>query len=71
MFFDTTKGSKQDPIQVLKGGNHPWFIPDSISVNQDYFAVTGRKPSVVFVWNWRKGVKLSSRVRKIKGMGIR
>ncbi|KAI8390056.1 hypothetical protein BD560DRAFT_185 [Blakeslea trispora] len=61
MFFDITKGPKHDPIQVLKGGNHPWFIPDSISVNQDYFAMVGRKPSVVYVWNWRKGVKLSSR----------
>ncbi|RCI03803.1 hypothetical protein CU098_002670 [Rhizopus stolonifer] len=61
MFYDINKGSKHDPIQVLKGGSHPWFIPDSISVNQDYFAMAGRKPSAVFVWNWRKGVRLSSR----------
>lgn len=62
MFYDINKGSKHDPIQVLKGGSHPWFVPDSISVNQDYFAVAGRKPSAVFVWNWRKGVRLSNRV---------
>jgi hypothetical protein len=62
MFYDINKGSKHDPIQVLKGGSHPWFIPDSISVTQDYFAVAGRKPSAVFVWNWRKGVRLSNRV---------
>ncbi|KAK4516066.1 ubiquitin-40S ribosomal protein S27a [Mucor velutinosus] len=61
MFYDITKGPKHDPIQVLKGGSHPWFVPDSISVNQDYFAVSGRKPSAVFVWNWRKGVRLSNR----------
>lgn len=62
MFYDIQKGPKHDPIQVLKGGSHPWFVPDSISVNQDYFAVSGRKPSAVFVWNWRKGVRLSNRV---------
>ncbi|GAA5804906.1 hypothetical protein HPULCUR_010415 [Helicostylum pulchrum] len=62
MFYDINKGSKHDPIQVLKGGSHPWFVPDSISVNQDYFALSGRKPSAVFVWNWRKGVRLSNRV---------
>lgn len=62
MFFDINKGSNHDPIQVLKGGSHPWFIPDSIAVNQDYFAVAGRKPSAVFIWNWRKGIRLSSRV---------
>lgn len=62
MFYDINKGSKHDPIQVLKGGSHPWFVPDSIAVNQDYFAVSGRKPSAVFVWNWRKGVRLSNRV---------
>ncbi|CAO3640644.1 unnamed protein product [Mucor hiemalis] len=61
MFYDINKGSKHDPIQVLKGGSHPWFVPDSIAVNQDYFAVSGRKPSAVFVWNWRKGVRLSNR----------
>lgn len=66
MFYDINKGSKHDPIQVLKGGSHPWFVPDSISVNQDYFAVSGRKPSAVFVWNWRKGVRLSNRVYKYK-----
>lgn len=62
MFYDIHKGPKHEPIQVLKGGSHPWFVPDSISVNQDYFAVSGRKPSAVFVWNWRKGVRLSNRV---------
>ncbi|KAI7890400.1 uncharacterized protein EV154DRAFT_388120, partial [Mucor mucedo] len=60
MFYDIHKGSKHEPIQVLKGGSHPWFVPDSISVNQDYFAVSGRKPSAVFIWNWRKGVRLSN-----------
>ncbi|KAG0944481.1 hypothetical protein G6F57_003534 [Rhizopus arrhizus] len=60
MFYDINKGPKHDPIQILKGGGHSWFIPDSIAFNGDYFAVAGRKPSVVFVWNWRKGIKLSS-----------
>lgn len=62
MFYDINKGPKHDPIQILKGGGHSWFIPDSIAFNGDYFAVAGRKPSVVFVWNWRKGIKLSSTV---------
>ncbi|KAG1466713.1 hypothetical protein G6F46_000386 [Rhizopus delemar] len=60
MFYDINKGPKHDPIQILKGGGHSWFIPDSIAFDGDYFAVAGRKPSVVFVWNWRKGIKLSS-----------
>ncbi|KAI8885012.1 hypothetical protein K501DRAFT_322699 [Backusella circina FSU 941] len=61
MFYDMNKGSKSDPIQVLKCGSHPWFVPDTISVNQDFFAVSGRKPSAVFVWNWRKGIRLLNR----------
>ncbi|KAG0194226.1 hypothetical protein DFQ28_000945 [Apophysomyces sp. BC1034] len=57
------RGSKHptEPIQILKGGSHPWFVPDSICLSRDYFAVCGRKPSAVFVWNWRKGVRLSNR----------
>ncbi|KAI8971054.1 hypothetical protein BDB01DRAFT_731097, partial [Pilobolus umbonatus] len=66
MFYDINKGSKHDPIQILKGGSHVWFIPDSISVNQDYFALSGRNPSAVFVWNWRKGVRLCHRVGTTK-----
>ncbi|KAI9303259.1 hypothetical protein BJ944DRAFT_165753, partial [Cunninghamella echinulata] len=62
IFYDITKNSS-DPIQVLKGGSHAWFIPDSICLSRDYFAVSGRKPSVVFVYKWRKGVRLSNKVR--------
>ncbi|KAI7851939.1 hypothetical protein BDC45DRAFT_444776, partial [Circinella umbellata] len=64
VFYDINEQSN-DPIQVLKGGNHPWFIPDSIALSQDYFAVSGRKPSAVFIWNWRKGVRLSNRVNTL------
>ncbi|CAO3634380.1 unnamed protein product [Cunninghamella echinulata] len=60
IFYDITKNST-DPIQVLKGGSHAWFIPDSICLSRDYFAVSGRKPSVVFVYKWRKGVRLSNK----------
>ncbi|CAO3590913.1 unnamed protein product [Absidia cylindrospora] len=60
IFYDTSKTST-DPIQVLKGGTHAWFVPDSISLNREYFAVSGRKPSAVFVWKWRKGVRLSNK----------
>lgn len=63
MFYDVSSQDKE-PIQVLKGGSHPWFVPDSVALNQDYFAVSGRKPSAVFIWNWRKGVRLSNRVKK-------
>lgn len=62
MFYDVSTQSTE-PIQVLKGGSHPWFFPDSIALTQDYFAVSGRKPSAVFIWNWRKGVRLSNRVK--------
>ncbi|KAI8098455.1 uncharacterized protein BX664DRAFT_254845 [Halteromyces radiatus] len=61
MFYDISKNSTE-PIQVLKGGTHAWFVPDSISLSRDYFAVSGRKPSAVFVWKWRKGVRLSNKV---------
>ncbi|KAG1464534.1 hypothetical protein G6F56_005068 [Rhizopus delemar] len=60
LFFDINKGPRYHPIQVLKGGNHPWFVPDSIAVNQEYIAVAGRKPSAVFIWNWRKSNRLSN-----------
>lgn len=60
MFYDV---NESEPIQVLKGGSHPWFVPDSVALSQDYFVISGRKPSAVFVWNWRKGVRLANRVR--------
>ncbi|ORX45723.1 hypothetical protein DM01DRAFT_157658 [Hesseltinella vesiculosa] len=58
-FYDISSKSPTEPIQVLKGGSHAWFIPDDVSLTCDYFAVSGRKPSAVFVWNWRKGVQLA------------
>jgi hypothetical protein len=70
MFYDMNKGSKSDPIQVLKCGSHPWFVPDTVSVNQDFFAVSGRKPSAVFVWNWRKGIRLLNRVSAQYQIGL-
>ncbi|KAI7864942.1 hypothetical protein BDF14DRAFT_1708134, partial [Spinellus fusiger] len=58
IFYDINKKHPHEPIQVLKGGNFLSFAPDSIALNQDYFVVLGRKPSALFVWNWRKGVRL-------------
>ncbi|ORY91902.1 hypothetical protein BCR43DRAFT_445629, partial [Syncephalastrum racemosum] len=69
MFYDTQK-RHTDPIQVLKGGSHPWYVPDSIAIHQDYFVVSGRRPSAVFVWNWRKGVRLTHRVSTCRLSGI-
>ncbi|KAI8376091.1 uncharacterized protein BYT42DRAFT_485516, partial [Radiomyces spectabilis] len=60
IFYDINRKHNTDPIQVLKTGGHPWFVPDFITLNHDYFALSGRKPSAVFVWNWRKGVRLCS-----------
>ncbi|RUP45181.1 hypothetical protein BC936DRAFT_148517, partial [Jimgerdemannia flammicorona] len=50
-----------EPIQILKGGNHPLFVPDSIALDRDHFVLAGRKPSAVFVWKWRKGVRVTNR----------
>ncbi|KAI9019539.1 hypothetical protein CLU79DRAFT_794475 [Phycomyces nitens] len=61
MFYDINKKNPREPIQVLKGGSHPSFVPDSIALSQDYFAVLGRKPSALFVWHWRKGVRLANK----------
>ncbi|KAL0082145.1 hypothetical protein F4703DRAFT_1121455 [Phycomyces blakesleeanus] len=61
IFYDINKKNPREPIQVLKGGSHPSFVPDSIALNQDYFAVLGRKPSALFVWHWRKGVRLANK----------
>ncbi|KAI8059003.1 hypothetical protein BC940DRAFT_12994 [Gongronella butleri] len=66
MFYDVASKNPLEPIQVLKGGAHSWFIPDDVALTCDYFALSGRKPSAVFVWNWRKGVRLSHKVRKGK-----
>src|SRR5205807_2385761 len=53
--------SLYDPIQVLRGGNHHHFTPDSIAIDENYFVLAGRKPSAVFVWKWRTGTRGANR----------
>ncbi|CAO3672781.1 unnamed protein product [Umbelopsis ramanniana] len=60
VFYDISKNTS-DPIQVLKGGNHILFEPESIALDRDHFVLAGRKPSAIFVWEWRKGVRISNR----------
>jgi hypothetical protein len=67
LFYDISKNAN-DPIQVLKGGNHILFEPESIALNRDYFVLSGRKPSAIFVWEWRKGVRISNRASKLDAM---
>ncbi|KAI9270884.1 hypothetical protein BY458DRAFT_456202 [Sporodiniella umbellata] len=61
MIYDLQK-PKNLPIQTLKGGSCLLFIPDSIAINKDYLAIIGRKPSFIYVWNWRKGTALTTKV---------
>ncbi|KAH8552637.1 WD40-repeat-containing domain protein [Umbelopsis sp. PMI_123] len=60
LFYDINKNTN-DPIQVLKGGNHILFEPESIALDRDHFVLAGRKPSAIFIWEWRKGVRISNR----------